>query len=261
MTYIVCNDIKLYYERTGKGPELVLLHGFGCDLRLWEPLIPRLKNDLTVTAFDMRGSGKSDKPTEPYSIETLRNDAASFIEAVCKGPVSVLGFSMGGMVAMDLAATRPELVERLILVSTLPAWDCPFPPPAKTRELFRRTDVSPELLTEVYETIFGSAYKKKVSAREYVDFRMSDENPQSLDDYLLQLRALEASDVREKVRLITVPALMIVGGEDKVAPPGNSVWLKENIHNAELKVLEGSGHMLPIEMPERLAEKIKEVMR
>lgn len=235
----------------------MLLHGFSCDVRLWEPLVARLKDSFTVVAFDMRGSGKSDRPEEPYSIELLTGDAVSFMEEVCKGAANVLGFSLGGIVAMELAARRPELVKRLVLVSTLPSWNGPFSPPAQTRDLFRRTDVNDELLTEVYEKIFGSLYKNRVSAREYIDFRMSDENPQPLHAYLAQLHALEGADVTERLRSISAPTLIITGDEDQVVPPQNSSWLKEKIPGSRLEIFEGAGHMIPIEMPEQLADTIK----
>ena len=238
---------------------LVMLHGFSCDVRLWEPLIARLKDSFTIVAFDMRGSGRSDKPEEPYSIETLTGDAASFIEEVCKEAVDVLGFSLGGIVGMDLAGRMPELVKRLVLVSTLPSFSGPFPPSSHTRELFRRTDVSPELLTEVYETIFGSSYKKRVSAGEYIEFRMNNENPQPLNAYLNQLHTLEAADVRKSVPLISAPTLIIAGKEDQVVSPENSSWLGEKIPGSKLTLFEGAGHMIPIEMPDQLAERIKTI--
>ncbi len=257
MPFIICGDIKIYYEKTGSGPELVLIHGLGTDIRLWAPVVQRLKNDFTLLAFDMRGSGKTDKPEEAYTIGQMADDATSFIEQICDKAVRVLGFSMGGIIAMELAIRRPELAEKLVLVSTLPSWHGPFPPAEDTQSLFRRTDVSPELLTEVFETIFGSVYRKKNSAKDYVDFRLSDDNPQPLHAYLNQLNAMEAYGLNKNISSISVPTLIVAGNEDKVVPPQNSSWLKENIPGAKLKLFEGGGHMIPVEMPDQLAEVIR----
>lgn len=256
MPYITCGDIKIYFERTGRGPTLVLIHGLGGDVRLWAPIINKLKNNFTLLAFDMRGSGKSAKPEEAYTVEQMANDAASFIGQICGKAVCVLGSSMGGVVAMELAIRRPELVEKLVLVSTLPSWHGPFPPTEDTQSLFRRTDVSPELLAAVFERIFGSKYKKKNSAKDYIDFRLSDDNPQPLYAYLNQLDAMETYGLNKNICSISVPTLIVAGNEDKVVPPQNASWLKENIPGARLKIFEGGGHMIPVEMPEQLAAEI-----
>jgi 3-oxoadipate enol-lactonase len=256
MPFITCGDIEIYYEQTGHGPTLTLIHGLGTDVRLWAPIVQRLKNNFTVLAFDTRGSGKTAKPEEAYTIGQMAGDAATFMEQICGKAVRVLGFSMGGTVAMELAISRPELVERLALVSTPPSWNGPFPPPEHTRELFRRTDVSPELLTEVYETIFGSEYRKRTPAQGYIDLRLNDENPQPLYAYLNQLHALETHELNKNIPSISAPTLIVAGNEDKVVPPQNASWLKENIPGARLKLFEGAGHMIPVEMPDRLAAEI-----
>ena len=120
----------------------------------------------------------------------------SFMTASFTYAGMVLGFSMGGCVAMQLALDRPELVRRLVLVSTLPSWRGPYPPCEALNRLFHRTDVCEELLVEVYEVAFGKSYRKRAPAKDYVAERMNDEFPQTVDSYLGQLAALESFDVR-----------------------------------------------------------------
>lgn len=254
--YIRSNGIRLYYETCGRGPQMLLIHGLGNDLREWQPLTRRLKGDFTLISCDMRGSGRSDKPDGPYSIEVMADDVAGLLERVAEPPVDIVGFSMGGCVALELALGRQELVRRLVLVSTIPSWHGPYPPSEKVKTLFRRTDVSEALLIEVYETIFGARYRDTVSPKEYVAERMGDEFPQPVEAYLGQLAALESFDVRDRVNAISAETLVVVGAEDRVLPPENSRWLAERIPNARLESVEGAGHMVPIETPDELAALI-----
>jgi 3-oxoadipate enol-lactonase len=235
---------------------MLLIHGLGNDSREWEPLNDKLEGGLTLISYDMRGSGRSDKPKGPYTMEGLAQDAAGLLEVVAAPPVDVLGFSMGGCVAMQLALDRPDLVGRLVLVSTIPSWRGPYPPCEALNKLFHRTDVCEGLLREVYEAIFGGSYKKRVPAKEYVAERMDDEFPQTIDSYLGQLAALEAFDVRECVSSIYAETLIVAGNDDHVVPLENSRWLKDKIPNSRLEILEGAGHMIPVEMPAKLASLI-----
>ncbi len=255
------HQIRLSYEQVGRGPRLVLLHGLGCNHTMWEPLIPHLKESFTILAIDLRGSGESDKPKAPYALEDMTDDVAACIQTMCTQAVSVLGFSLGGLVGMDLAARRPELVSHLILVSTLACWNSPFPPPTQTQELFHETEVSAPLLTQVYETIFGSAYREKISANDYIAFRLGEKNPQPLDAYLHQLQALEKADVRDRLARISAPTLIVAGSEDRVVPPQNASWLQQQIRGSTLKTFEHTGHMLPLEQPQLLADILQEEIK
>lgn len=256
MALITCNDTEIYYEKAGRGPALVLIHGLGGDVRQWAPLAGKLENDFTLITFDMRGSGRSAKPKGPCTVKLLADDAVSLIEQLCGDAVSVLGFSIGGAVAMDLALRRPELVKDLTLASALPSWSGPFPPSDRVKALFRKTEVSRELLADVYDVIFGSQYKKKVSVEKYIDYRLTDEYPQSVSAYLNQLHALDTFDFTKNVSSIFAKTLVIAGDEDRVVPLQNAAWLKEKIPDAEMEIFHGVGHMVPVEAPDRLAMKI-----
>jgi pimeloyl-ACP methyl ester carboxylesterase len=163
---------------------------------------------------------------------------------------------MGGAVALELALSRPELVKGLVLVSTLPSWNGPFPPSDAVKKLFGQTEMTRELLARVYDAVFGSEYKEKVSADEYVDYRLNDEYPQPLSSYLNQLGALEKFNLADSISTISARTLIVAGSEDRVVPPQNALWMAERIPRSEMEIFKGAGHMLPIEMPGRLAAKI-----
>jgi pimeloyl-ACP methyl ester carboxylesterase len=111
-------DIVIHYELTGHGRALVLIPGLGAEVRLFRHAIEGLSHHRQVLAFDPRGAGKSDKPDMPYSIPELADDTLGLMRAVGMNSAHVLGFSMGGRVALELSLRCPEVVTGLILVST-----------------------------------------------------------------------------------------------------------------------------------------------
>ena len=120
--------------------------------------------------------------------------------------------------------------------------------------MLHRTDVSPALLTEVYESIFGSAYRQRVSAGDFISARMDDDSPQPARAYLRQIAALESCDLGDEVGAISVPAAVVAGDDDRILPPENARWLARRLPNATLHVFKGVGHMVPLEAPRQLAE-------
>jgi 2-succinyl-6-hydroxy-2,4-cyclohexadiene-1-carboxylate synthase len=115
-------DIQLHYERAGSGPPLLLLHGFTGSAAEWERLLPVLVPLREVIAVDLIGHGRSSAPADParYSMELCVADLLTLLDALSIVQIELLGYSMGGRVALQLAATAPERVSRLILESASP---------------------------------------------------------------------------------------------------------------------------------------------
>lgn len=118
MPTVEANGITLYYEVHGDGPPLVLILGLGADIGVFQPLVRDLAAHHRVLAFDNRGAGRSGKPHEPYTVPMMADDTAGLVRAVGMAGAAVLGISLGGRIAMELAVRHPELVGRLVLVST-----------------------------------------------------------------------------------------------------------------------------------------------
>lgn len=256
MPYFKYNEINMYYEVAGEGPPLFLIGGLGCDTRLWEPLTNQLKASFTLISYDMRCAGKSDKPKSPFTVSDLADDACALIEHLGHKKACVLGFSMGGFITMEMSIRSPDVLDKVFLVATAPSFKHPYPVPPDIASLLRRTDVSPELLTQVHSSIFGANYRKKVPAEAFIKFRMEDPSPQPAFAYLNQLRACEANDLCDSVGKIDIPSFVIVGDQDKIIPPENSRWLKKQIPNSKLFIFKGVGHMVPLEAPEKLANVV-----
>jgi 3-oxoadipate enol-lactonase len=118
MPYAQVGDVKLYYEVHGDGTPVVLIPGLGADTRLFFNVVPLLATVHQVIVVDPRGGGQSDKPTGQYSIEQMADDVAGLFGTLGIASADVVGYSMGGKIALQLAAGHPELVDHLILAAT-----------------------------------------------------------------------------------------------------------------------------------------------
>lgn len=118
MPYARAGDVTLYYEVHGSGEPLVLIPGLGSDTRLFSTVVPRLAERNRVVVLDPRGGGRSDKPSGPYSIGQMVDDVAGLMCALGLARAHVMGYSMGGKIALELAAEHPDLVDHLILSAT-----------------------------------------------------------------------------------------------------------------------------------------------
>ncbi len=118
MAYAQVGDIKLFYEVHGEGSPVVLIPGFGADTRLFSNVVPLLALRHRVIVLDPRGGGQSEKPTGDYTIEQMADDVAGLFGALELAHADVVGYSMGGKIALQLAADHPELVDHLVLAAT-----------------------------------------------------------------------------------------------------------------------------------------------
>ena len=120
MPFCNVNNLNLYFEKSGSGPVIVLLHGLGSSTEDWEYQIPEFSKKFTVVALDFRGFGKSDRSAASYSIPELSGDLAKFLEVQGITKAFLVGISMGGMVALECAATHPERIAGVVATNSLP---------------------------------------------------------------------------------------------------------------------------------------------
>src|SRR5512137_672538 len=122
MPTVRVRDINMYYEVHGNGDPLLLIAGWGSDLSCWQLQIPEFSAKYRVIAFDNRGTGRTDDaPDKPYSFRTMADDAVGLLDALGIGKAHILGVSMGGCIAQEIAIEFPERTRRLILAATTAA--------------------------------------------------------------------------------------------------------------------------------------------
>jgi len=247
MPKIMVRDIQLYYEESGSGQPLVFIHGLGSSTRDWQLQIEAFSKDYRVIAFDVRGHGQSDKPPGPYSVKQFAEDTAALFDTLGIEPAHIVGVSMGGMIAFQLAVSHPACVATITIVNSGP-------------ELIPRT--LPEKLS-VYSRILivqllgmrrmGEVLAKRLfikpeqeELRQLFIERWAENDKRA---YLDSLRALIGWSVSDYIGHIDCPTLVIAADED-YSPLALKEAYVAKMQNAELQVIEDSRHATPIEKPE-----------
>ena len=252
---------ELHYVQRGEGEPLLLIQGMsGTHLSWGEPFLRELERDFAVTAYDHRGIGRSGRVTDPFSIADLADDAARLLDRLDLDSAHVLGISMGGMVAQQLALRHPDRLRTLALGCTYAGGaGSALTDPA----VFQRLSAS--WATGDRDRILRTAWEINVSDRfagdedAYQAFRSAAlELPVSMKVIAAQLQAIAVHDTSERLREIAVPTLVIHGDEDRMLGVANGRLIAEKIPQARLEVLEGVGHLFWVEEPERSAALVRE---
>ncbi len=244
------NGIERYVEETGRGDALLLINGIGGTSLDWEPLLPALTKHFRVIANDNRGAGRSDAPPGPYMTRQLADDAAALLAHLDVPRAHVLGFSMGGMVAQELALNYPQLVDRLILYGT---WARPRA--AVTEPWTIYAEQMAERLDPTSATVgwlpwlFSPAFFADPERIEAA-LAWQEPYPQTLQGFVAQIEGVRTHDALDRVASIAASTLVLVGAEDILTPVYYARELAERIPGAELRVLERGGHCVLWEYPE-----------
>jgi pimeloyl-ACP methyl ester carboxylesterase len=254
--------VRLAYELDGAGPPLLLIHGLGYERHGWGPLPGLLAQRFSVIRFDNRGVGGSDVPPGPYSPRAMAEDAVAVLRAAGFERAHVLGTSLGGMVAQELALSWPERVDRLVLACTQPAGADVMPLPRRTVDAFARFPTM-EPAAGLRLMIGNSLADATVAARpELVDevFAYRLQYPPPLEGWQAQAAANLGWDVRERLAELQLPVLVLTGTADNVVDPAGSALLAERIRGARLVRFEAGGHLFFWEQPEPVAAVLEEFL-
>lgn len=247
---------QLHYTRSGQGPTLLIIGGVGDSTRNWSAVSHKLSSQLDVIVVDNIGAGESPKPKGPYTIEQMAQAVRDLLDHLQLEHIHILGYSMGGKIAMQLAYEFPHLVQSLILLSTGPGWHEPFAPSQRISEVMDSHERSEKHFKEQFEILFGKTFRQKFKADSFVKFQMQNSNPQPEDCFLWQLSAVKNFDFRNKLKLLIQPTLILAGKEDLIAPPENSEWMHKQIPHSELKIFENAGHVVQGEQTKEFCDAV-----
>jgi 3-oxoadipate enol-lactonase len=260
MSHLTVAGRRLFHQRRGAGEPLLLIQGMsGTHLAWGEPFVAGLERDFDVVAYDHRGIGRSDPQHDPFSIADLAEDAAGLLDALGWESAHVLGISMGGMVAQELALRHPGRVRTLALGCTY----CGGPgsslaPPETINKL------SAGMMSGDRELAIRTGFEVNVSAGfaagegAYDAFRaMAKALPAPVPVIMLQMQAIAGHDTSARLPSLDVPTLVVHGDEDAMIPVENGRLIASLVPGARLEVLPGVGHMFWWEQPERSAELVR----
>lgn len=261
MPFYDAGDAAIYYEIEGEGPPVVLMHGYALNGAMWELQRPVLSKYSRVITADLRGFGKS-SCGKSWSGTVMARDVTGMIESLDLSDVTILGFSMSGPVTLGVALEIPEIVSRLILVSSvLPSSGrdrAKKESDLQKRELdllrLRGVEAWAEAVGLLRGPMVDGIFKKNPEARPLWNEMMARHNP----DYLLRMMTARqgtspSENSRSRMAELKQPTLIVAGAQDKQFVD-SSRYLNRNIANSRLEIISGAGHMVNLEEPETFAK-------
>jgi pimeloyl-ACP methyl ester carboxylesterase len=246
MSYAIINKIRMHYEVSGQGPPVLLINGLSAPAVTWALQAKALARHFQVVAFDTRGVGESDLPPEPvYTTGQMADDAAALLHHLKIGRAHVLGASMGGTIAQELAFRHPRLVRSLTLLCTWTEADARFLHTVEAwMSLAYRVPIEERYRYVVYPWIFSPEFlAKKENIETAFQRAIAYPHQTKAEAIERQARGILAWNGTRAKRLagIRVPTLVMVGKDDILTPPAFSRALAKRIPRARLVVLPG-GH-------------------
>ncbi len=261
MPRIHVNGLGMHYQQLGSGSSLVLIAGIPGTAANWLPFAELLKHDFSVTVFDNRGSGLSDKPEDFYTIQQMATDAAALIEHLQLGPTNVFGVSMGGMIAQELAINHGHLVHRLVLGCTQCGGKHVTPPRDEVNQAFAFSEDDWAQRMRLLGPFAFSAATRREHPKfidDFIALKMTE--PQPLYAYRRQLGAVVRHATYDRLDHIACPTLVVTGDNDDIIPAVNSDTLHARIPGSTLRHLKGAGHLFFLEQPEASVTLLKEFL-
>jgi len=252
------NGIEIAYTDEREGTALLLVHGFPLNRLAWIKQWAGLKASHRVIAPDLRGFGESGATNGPVAMSRYAEDLMSLIHHLRLGPVTLVGHSMGGYIALAFAAAYPQALHGLVLVSTKSAADN-LEVAAARRKLAERVreegvgividDMAPRML---------SAGNANTSMAEEVRGLMAPSKPLGIISALQGMA--DRPNMASRLGLIRVPTLVISGTEDAVIPPSESEALAKAIAGAQLELIPNGGHLVAFECAEAFNKALSDWM-
>lgn len=237
---------RLYYEEHGSGFPLLMINGLGSDHLEWLYQLPVFAKHFRVVVFDNRGTGKSDVPSGPYTAAQMADDASALLRSLGIARSHVLGVSLGGMIAQEVALRHPDLVDRLVLGCTGPGGTLSVRPSREAMAAFALAgdgDAEKDLrrmIPFLYTEAYGREHPEEIEA--FVRRRLDNRTPP--EGYAAQMAAAVTHDASSRLERIRARTLVITGDADRLVNWENSLRISGRIPGARLLILPGAPHRL-----------------
>lgn len=249
MPFFQHNGLNLFYAEKGQGEPLLFLNGLSGDHLYWAGQFRAFSKRYRCIALDNRDVGQSSYAETLYTTKDLAADTAALIRHLKLPPAHVVGLSMGGMIAQELALESPELVRSLILAETAAVTDDWFAGTLTAFEIIRRSvPDTPAFFDAILPWWVSHRFMEQSERVAWLQWILRQTpHPQRLDGFLRQMTAIRRHDALDRLHLIHCPVLVLVGEDDNVLPPRYARQLAERLRQSRLVVVPGVGHAPPIE--------------
>jgi 3-oxoadipate enol-lactonase len=264
MSVAKVDTIELYYEEHGSGYPLLLIMGLAADSMAWLFQVPEFSKHYRTIVFDNRGVGRSSKPPGPYTISQMADDTAGLLDVLGIAQTHVVGVSMGGMIAQELALRHPRLVRGLVLACTYPEPDADIERQRQfsVQELGGRVSAGGDVQIDLkafdpmafFQQLLPLAFNQEFIEKELPKimplFAGALQYGFSMEAILGQVAAVMSHKATDRLHQIAAPTLVITGDADRLVPPANSEILAKHIPAARLVKIPGGSHGFNFETPE-----------
>jgi pimeloyl-ACP methyl ester carboxylesterase len=250
-------DADIWWESVGTGEPVVLINGLGSPSATWVRLARLLSPDHTVITCDNRGTGRTVAPAEPHGVATMAADVVAVLSEAGHGSAHVVGHSMGGLIAQELALEHPHVVQSLVLAAThvgVPHLAADADPSAAAA-LAAAASLGP---AERAAALRGLLYSRSTSEQAILeDEAVRAAHPTSEDGYRNQLLGASPWERLTDLGTLTMPTLVVHGAEDRIVPPRAGERLAASIPGAQWELLPDAGHALFTDAAQAVAATIK----
>jgi 3-oxoadipate enol-lactonase len=250
MPYAVSDDgAKLYWEEHGSGPPVLLIMGLSFTLEMWFRVLPALVSQHRVVLFDNRGMGRSDVPRGPYSIYQMARDAVAVMDAAGLPTAHIVGASMGGMIAQELALRYPERVKSLLLGCTSHSGlFARWPDFSRRPRGVRWTGRSwMERESALIPLLYADCTPRD---RIEQDFQVRSQCSWTYAGFLNQFAGILLWTSYRRLPRLRVSTVVVHGDQDRLIPPQNGRVVASRIPGAEFCLIRDAGHILMTDQPE-----------
>jgi pimeloyl-ACP methyl ester carboxylesterase len=269
--FVEVQNARLYYDVQGTGAPLILLHSAWASHKWWQWQVPDLSKDYKIYALDLKGHGQSSPLQHVNSIEGFCGDLENFLQKMDVEISVLIGWSMGGMIALQYCMDHPLTVAALVLIATQGHRN----PELKRRLIVqyflerlslmmdftapRKYDRTAQqfpgrgprwLAHQIRESLSSSAPK------EVLDWLVADITAEPRENFFNVMRSAWNWQAGKRLTQMKVPILILVGKDDHLTPPPFSQRLHASLPNSKLVIIENAGHFLPMEHPKRVNTEI-----
>ena len=258
MPDIAANSISLHYRDDGEGQPVIFIQGLGVDHRGWSGVTRPLAKRFRCISYDNRDVGRSAAVDAAYDVLDMAADAIGLLDALGIAQADIVGVSMGGVIAQEIAIRHPERVRKLVLVSTYTSGDPRGSAIFEGQALLRRTLSREDYCRATFWSVYSHQdYRREDGFVEQMIARTAGNDLwQPQDAYERHVRAVTTANTEGRLDKIAAPTLILAGAEDILTPMRFSERLASDIPHNRLEVIEGAGHGMIWSHPDVVVDHI-----